>query len=118
MAKAKKKNQEQAAAVAAEPSKSVLVAAYQAFQRGDMVTARRLCRDVLAGKKGPDDERAAEELSKTLSSELTPVGGSVEDVAKDLLSRTKGPPRPYVFALLSTSIFVLLVVLAATRYAG
>lgn len=118
--KAAKKQESAAQAVEAakEPGKSVLMAAFDAFQRGDMVTTRRLANEVLAGKMGKDDERAAAELAKLFSVEGAPVKEAVEDVARELVLRTKVPPKPYAFAALSLGIFVLLVVLAATRYAA
>lgn len=114
MAKAKKSDS--ASAGQAPQGRSLLAAAYAAFERGDMVTARRLANEVIAGKAGKGEEQASKELSQKLSSELKKVEDSPLAVAQDLVSRTNVVPKSYWFAALSAGIFVLLVVLAAVRY--
>lgn len=96
--------------------RSVLRVAYDAFERGDMVQARQLAQAVLDGKVGKDDASAAEALAVKLSSEVAKVTPTVEAVAKELISRSIIPPRPYIFVGIAAATWVLLVVLAAVRY--
>lgn len=101
MAKGKKK----------ESRQSVLDLAFEAYERGDAVRARALANEVLAGKRGADDEAAAAELAVTLDAEP-----SIEGVARNIASRTVVPPRPYVFVAAVVTAFIILVVIAVTRY--
>lgn len=96
--------------------KSVLWVAYEAWQRGDVVEARRLAQAVLAGQRGANEEKAAKELAAELTSELAPVPETIEGVAKDLLSRTGVPPKPYLMLAAVAAAYLLLVVIAVTRY--
>jgi hypothetical protein len=96
--------------------KSVLRASYEAFERGDVVTARSLAKEVLAGRVGKDDASAAEELSKKLSSDEAKIDATPEAIAKELVSRTIVPPRPYIFVGAIVFAFVALMTLALTRY--
>lgn len=96
-------------------SHSVLKAAYDAFERGDVVQARSLAREVLAGKVGRDDPAVANELAALLSTPTSPVDASPQAVAQDLISRTKVPGKPYVFAVVVGAVYLLLVVLAVVR---
>ena len=100
----------------AAEGKSVLRASYEAFERGDVVTARALAQQVLAGKVGKDDPSAAEELSRTLSTDDAKVEATPEAVAKELASRTIVPPRPYLFVASVALAFIILVTIAVTRY--
>ncbi len=99
-----------------ENGRSVLRVAYDAFQRGDMVQARTLAQAVLAGQVGKDDPKAAEELAKKLSIEGAVVAETPEAVARELISRTIVPPKPYLFVAAAAATFVVLVILAAVRY--
>lgn len=96
--------------------KSVLRAAYEAFERGDVVTARKLGQAVLAGHVGKDDANAAEELAKKLSTDALKIEPTPEAVAKDLVSRTIVPPPPYAFVGAVALTFIVLVTIALTRY--
>lgn len=109
MAKAKK-------AEAANENQSLLASSYAAFERGDMVTARRLANELIAGKAGRGEEQASKELSKKLSSEVSKVEDSPLAVAKELVLRTNVVPKAYLFAGLAAGIWIVLVVLAAVRY--
>ncbi|GMU61841.1 MAG: hypothetical protein AMXMBFR34_36040 [Myxococcaceae bacterium] len=100
----------------AEASSSVLKVAYEAFNRGDVVLARQLALEVLAGKVGKDDPQVAKELAGELSTRESPVDESPQAVAQNLLLRTKVMGRPYVMAAAVAAVYVLLVVLAAIRY--
>ncbi len=97
-------------------SKSVLRAAWEAFGRGDAVEARRLAQAVLAGQHGKDDEAAAKDLARLLSSTERPVAETLEAVARELVDRTIVPPRPYLFVGAAALAFITLVTLAAIRY--
>lgn len=97
-------------------SHSVLKVAYEAFERGDVVQARSLAMEVLAGKVGKDDPAVAKELAATLSTPESPVDESPQAVAQDLISRTKVLGKPYLFAGVVGAVYLLLVVLAAIRY--
>ncbi|MEW6432516.1 MAG: hypothetical protein AB1730_13520 [Myxococcota bacterium] len=110
MSKASKKTKAESA------SHSVLKVAWEAFERGDVVQARALAGEILAGKVGRDDPEVARELAAMLSTPEAPVDESPQAVAQDLISRTKVLGKPYVFAGLVGAVFVLLVVLAAIRY--
>jgi len=96
--------------------KSVLRASWEAFERGDVVTARSLAREVLAGRVGKDDPSAAEELSKKLSTDELKLDATPEAIAKEIVSRTIVPPRPYIFVGAVAFAFAVLVTLALTRY--
>jgi hypothetical protein len=110
MSKAAKKAKAEAA------SHSLLKLAYEAFDRGDVVLARQLVREVLAGKVGKDDPEVAKALAKELSTPAAPVDESPQAVAQDLLKRTQVMGKPYLMALVVAAVYLLLVVLAAVRY--
>jgi hypothetical protein len=95
---------------------SVLKVAFEAFQEGDAVQARALALQVLAGKVGRDDPAVAKELAAKLSTPEQPVDESPQAVAQDLLSRTKVPGKPYLFAAVVLTVYLLLVVMAVVRY--
>lgn len=95
---------------------SVLKVAWEAFDAGDVVQARALAADVLAGTVGPDDEAEAKRLATLLSTPERPVDASVQAVAHEIVVRTKVPGRPYLLAGLAAAVYVLLVALAAVRY--
>ena len=96
--------------------RSVLRVAFEAFERGDKVQARQLAQAVLDGKIGKEDSSVAEALAPKLSSEVAQVAPTVEAVAKEIVSRTIVPPRPYIFVAIAAATYVILVVLAAVRY--
>lgn len=99
-----------------EASRSVLQAAFEAFERGDSVQTRALAKAVLDGKVGRDDPKVATELAKKLSIPEAPVEGTPPAVAQELINRTIVAPRPYVFVLAVAATFLLLVIVAVTRY--
>lgn len=99
-----------------DSSKSVLKLAQEAFERGDVVEARRLAQAVLAGTLGKDEAKAATELAKFLSTPEAPVDESPQAVAQELISRTGVPPRPYLFVAAVAAAYIGLVLLAALRY--
>jgi hypothetical protein len=97
-------------------ARSVLITAYDAFQRGDMVGARKLAQAALDGKLGKGDEKAAVELAKELSIEGHSIMENPSAVAIELISRTKVPPKPYLFVAAVGATFLGLVLLAVFRY--
>lgn len=99
-----------------DSGRSVLRVAFDAFERGDMVQARRLAQAVLDGKVGRDDASAAEALATKLSNDEAKVAPTVEAVAKEIVSRTIVPPRPYLFVAAAAVTYLTLVVIAAIRY--
>lgn len=99
-----------------DQSRSVLKLAYEAFDRGDSVQARRLAKAVLAGQVGRDDEKASVELARLLSIEGAVVAETPAAVAAEIASRTIVAPRPYLFVAAVASAFIGLVILAAYRY--
>ena len=109
---AKKKEQR------AEDERSLLRAAWDAFERGDVVTARSLAHEVLAGKLGRDDAKVAEELAPKLSVEGETVAPTPQGVATELVSRTKVLPRTYLFSAAALAVFLVLLTLARVRYSG
>lgn len=111
MAKAKKEQK-------AADERSLLRVAFEAYQRGDSVQARSLAQQVLAGKVGRDDEKAASDLAEKLSAEGSPVAPTPAGVAADVVSRTVPPPKSYLFAAAVAATFLFLVILATVRYRG
>ncbi len=112
MSKSGKKPQE------TRTARSLLRAAFEAWEAGDVMTVRRFARDVLAGKRGGDDDHEALDLAKLLSLESVPVEGTPEAVAQHLLARTSIPPKAYAFAVAALAVFLGLLSLAVFRYAG
>ena len=116
MAKGKKDERKEESRKKEELARSVLKTAYDAFQRGDMVQARQLAQAVLDGKVGKDDEKAAAELAKKLSIDGVSIMENPPSVAIEIISRTKVPPRPYLFVAAVAAAFLGLVILAVWRY--
>ncbi len=96
---------------------SVLRAAWDRLEAGDVAEARRLARAVLAGARGPGEPEAARELAAALEGAPgLPVEPTVESVARALAARTEAPPRAFLFAALVVALLAGLVALALTRY--
>ena len=100
----------------ADPSRSLVGLAFEAFEQGDAVQARALAQAVLAGREGPDEAKVAKALAQTLSAAGHEVEPTPTGVAKDLLSRTIVPPKPYLFVGAVAATFIGLVLLAVFRY--
>ncbi len=97
----------------AEPKdRSVLESAFVAYQAGDMVTARKGAKMVLASPQ-PADEAYAPRLVKELFVEDREAGA--KDAAQELLTRTGVFPKAYVFAGVAAAVYVLML-LIASRY--
>lgn len=94
------------------PATSYLAAAFYSFERGDSVRTRELAQQVLAGHAAPSDTEAA----KLLATKLGLSKNLPEDVAADLIARTRSPAKSFGFAGLAAAIFVLLLTLALKRY--
>lgn len=99
-----------------DDGRSMLRAAFNAYDRGDAVQARSLAQAVLAGKVGPDDEKAAADLAKRLTGEGAAVGETVQAVASELVTRTEVPSKAYLVVGAIAATFVALTVLAHYRY--
>jgi len=97
---------------------SLLDAAFSALERGDVVVGRKLAKAALEGKAKGDEAAAAKRLSKALSAEGAPVGDTVQDVANALLLKSAVSPKPFVFAAVAITIWLLLLLLYNLRYAG
>lgn len=99
-----------------EAKKSVLAAAAAALESGDVITARELAKAVITGKKGADDDAIAPAMAKQYGSSEQAVGELPEQVAQDLVSRSMVPPKAYLYAGICLSVFLLLFMLARSRY--
>lgn len=101
------------------PPRSVLRAAWDRFEAGDVAEARRLALAALGGARGPDEAQVARELAEAMAG--TPglvVEPTVESVARALAARTQPPLRTFLFAALVLALLAGLVALALTRYAS
>ncbi|MFY2563980.1 molecular chaperone DnaJ [Corallococcus terminator] len=78
-----------------QPGSPEVRAAWARKEAGDVAGARRDAERLLAGTPTPEDRAEAEEL----------------------LRRTSTPKALYGFALLAAAVFVVLLLLALTRYA-
>jgi hypothetical protein len=78
-----------------QPGSPETQAAWARKEAGDVAGARKEAQRILAGTPSPEDRAQAEEL----------------------LRRTSTPTALYGYALLAAAIFVVLVVLALSRYA-
>lgn len=95
-----------------KPATSYLAAAFHYFQLGDAVRTRKFAQQVLAGKATASDAEAAKSLASTFAmSRNLP-----EDVAAELIERTKVPLKSFAFTGLAAAVFILLLTLAVTRY--
>lgn len=100
--------------VPGKPAASYLAAAFHALQAGDVVHARRFAQQVLAGRGTVGEAEAARHLATTFST----TQNLPEDVAAEIIRRTKVPAKAFLFAALTAAIFLLLLTLAVTRYKG
>jgi hypothetical protein len=97
----------------AEPTpggRSLLEVAWNAYEAGDAVLARRAAKRVLAGAASGADEALAKKISKQLF-----VGAGETDarqVAAELAARTRVAAKPYAFALLAAAIWWVMIALA------
>ncbi len=95
-----------------KPATSYLAAAFHYFQLGDAVRTRKFAQHVLAGQTTAADTDAAKSLAVTFA--LTK--NLPEDVAAELIERTKVPLKSFAFTGLASAVFLLLLTLAVTRY--
>ncbi|MCP3142849.1 molecular chaperone DnaJ [Pyxidicoccus xibeiensis] len=77
------------------PGSDEIRAAWARKDAGDVAGARKAAERILAGNPSPEDRAEAHEL----------------------LRRTSTPSRLYGFALLAAAVFIVLLVLALSRYA-
>lgn len=90
---------------------SALELAWQAFARGDMVTARQACAQVLSSAPTPKDAAFAPTIAAELFGRKdapTEAGA----VAAELKSRTEPPKNAYLFGALTAFIFAVLLLIA------
>ncbi|MBZ4422121.1 molecular chaperone DnaJ [Myxococcus sp. RHSTA-1-4] len=78
-----------------EPGSAEVRAAWARKEAGDVAGARRDAERILAGNPSPEDRAEAEEL----------------------LRRTSTPRDLYGYALLAAAVFIVLLMLALSRYA-
>ncbi|MFZ5470492.1 MAG: hypothetical protein ACOZIN_13735 [Myxococcota bacterium] len=97
----------------AHPPASLLRAAFEAYEAGDVVQARRAAKRALADFS-PADKNAAKELGKKLFAD-SKVPTEPRELAEELLRRTEIHWKPYVFAGVALAIILLMIVLAALR---
>lgn len=95
-----------------KPATSYLAAAFHSFQLGDAVRTRQFAERVLRGQGTSDDVEAA----KVLASTFAMLKSRPEDVAAELILRTRVPLKSFGFSALTAVIFVVLLTLAVTRY--
>ena len=95
--------------------KSALDAAYRALEAGDVVGARRAARSVIASPSA-DDQAAARRVGKLLHGDTDPGDSQAEQLAQEVISRTRPVLRPYLWALGGLTAYALLVTMALVRY--
>ena len=94
------------------PEDSVLLRAWDAFERGDMVAVRSLSEKLLGDDPVPQEIAAARILSERMAlSDRTPRG-----VAQALIQRSYPPPRVYLFAAVIVALFSALLLFATFAY--
>ncbi len=95
---------------------SALQQGFAAFERGDLVMARRAYARVIAGPATPADEEAAKGLAAQLG--LTASEPSdARAVATELNRRTNIRPKAYIFVGVAALLDLLMLTLAAFRSA-
>jgi hypothetical protein len=95
--------------------KSALEAAYRALEAGDVVTARRTARRVIAGAT-PEDQAAARRVAKLLHGDDDKGEAQAELLAGEIVKRGGPIARPYLWWLGGMSAFGLLLTMALVRY--
>lgn len=97
--------------------KTLLDAAADALERGDVVFARRAAKQAMALTTPTKAEEAAARRIGALwwgeaGKNLEPT---VANVARELVSRTGVPTKPLIFSAISAGIFLFLLALAHFR---
>ncbi|MFT3842380.1 MAG: hypothetical protein QM723_35645 [Myxococcaceae bacterium] len=111
--KQKKDKQAKAEAGQAVNPDSRLEMAFDAYQAGDQVQARKAAQAVLAGPQAADEDYARKVMGKELFAPEREV--TAADAAKELIARTRPYPKAYVFAGLTAGVFLLMLFIAS-RY--
>jgi hypothetical protein len=111
--KQKKDRQAKADSAEAVAPDSRLEMAFDAFQAGDQVQARKAAQAVLDGPQAADEDFARRELGKALFDPEREA--TAADAAKELIARTRPYPKAYVFAGLTAGVFLLMLFIAS-RY--
>lgn len=95
--------------------KSALEAALRAYQAGDVVTARRTAKRVIAAAT-PDDQAAARRVAKLLRGDDDQGEAQAELLAGEIVQRTSPLLRPYLWAIGGVTAYASLLTLALVRY--
>jgi hypothetical protein len=95
-------------------SASFLQNAFEAAERGDMVSVRQLLAQTPAESEA--EGLAAIRLATVLSSSEESIAPTVAAVRAALGERTRAPAKSYWFVGVCLAVFSLLVALAALRY--
>ncbi|MBI3183700.1 MAG: hypothetical protein HYZ28_16300 [Myxococcales bacterium] len=89
--------------------------AFEAYEAGDVVMARRAAHRVLSEKE-PASDAEARELAKSLFAPgKEKEKPTAKEVAEEILSRTEVPRKAYLFAAIAAAIILLMLALAAFR---
>lgn len=99
------------------PEVATLMQAAAVLDRGDNVSARALAQSVLSTAL-PADENSKElqELATRFTSEDETVSPTLHSVAATIISRSGVPVKIYGLAAAAAGSFLLLLVLAISRY--
>ena len=95
--------------------RSTLEAALRAYEAGDVVTARRTARRVIATPT-PDDQAAAKRVAKLLHGDDDKGEAQAELLAQEIIQRGSPLLRPYLWWLGGVTAYGLLLVMAVVRY--
>ncbi len=96
---------------------SKLQLAYEAWQRGDVVGARRLLRRFATVEPSDIDVLESHALAKVLSTPTESIPGEPRAVAAALEARLNVPSRVFRFALACALALIFFAVLAGLRSA-
>ena len=95
---------------------TMIEAAYEAAQRGDVVTARKLSKHVLAmPEHDKATQSAALRLAKVYGQPTTDAADALQKVAHEIQSRSFVFPKSFMFSGIALGVFVFLLVLVRFR---
>jgi hypothetical protein len=86
--------------------------AYRVWESGDMVESRRRALALLDASPLTEDPAVV----KSLGEKLDTPGASAEQIAADIIERSKPPSKALLFGAAAATVLGLLVLLARTRY--
>lgn len=94
----------------------MIEAAYEAAQRGDVVTARALLQRVLAE---PEHDKATQSaalrLAKVYGQSATDAADALQKVAHEIQSRSFVFPKAFMFSGIALGVFLFLLALVHFR---